>query len=276
MRNGPLMAHRCTGKSPWASQLRTHGSYRSEGGCWHSMLRALLDFSPVFGLPNTVLLVTGCLQWNPWTNEATQGISASSASQTLDAILGISSATSPAPVTSPARATSPAPAKSPSPVPSNASTKPPAAQLPTALSRPRRGPAGPASSRRRGGSAGRLSWSSLEGYCGCTCGAAATTGAAAGNTSCTCSDIQPNHYFCSDEAKWQKCGQGYMKPDSQVPEGYCQISCGRCQCAWVKQCDCSDTPPTPYYNCHQQAAWGQCGQAFMQGFCQISCGRCKF
>lgn len=239
------------------------------------MLRALLDFSPVFGLPNTVLLVTGCLQWNPWTNEATQGISASSASQTLDAILGISSATSPAPVTSLAPATSPAPAKSPSPVPASASTNA-AATSSAAANCTEQAPPGSSWTCQQQAAWGKCGATFMKVYCGCTCGAAATAGAASSNTSCTCSDIQPNHYFCSDEAKWQKCGQGYMKPDSQVPEGYCQITCGRCQCAWVKQYDCSDTPPTPYYNCHQQAAWGQCGQAFMQGFCQISCGRCKF
>ncbi|KAL4458150.1 hypothetical protein ABPG75_013015 [Micractinium tetrahymenae] len=101
--------------------------------------------------------------------------------------------------------------------------------------------------------------------------------------SCTCTDVQPNKYPCADEARWGKCGQGYMRPNADLPEGFCQISCKRCSCPVVSKCNCSDLQPPGSARCTQHAGWGSCGQEWMwkaysdrpQGYCQVTCGRCK-
>lgn len=101
-----------------------------------------------------------------------------------------------------------------------------------------------------------------------------------------------------------------MKPTPSVPEGFCQISCSRCNCDLVKRCLCTDTPPSAWYTCKQQKVrraslcfwakkqassahhaallcwvqeWGACNQPFMlsgdakhpTGWCQTTCGRCS-
>ena len=37
---------------------------------------------------------------------------------------------------------------------------------------------------------------------------------------------------------------------------------------------CDVAPPASAYSCEQQAAWGKCGEPWMDGFCFASCGRC--
>ncbi|GAB4815402.1 hypothetical protein N2152v2_002448 [Parachlorella kessleri] len=100
---------------------------------------------------------------------------------------------------------------------------------------------------------------------------------------CTCSDVNPNQYLCEDEARWGKCRNDYItKTTPDLPEGFCQLSCGRCPCDYVTKNKCTDVPPTPWYTCKQQKAWGKCNDAFMfadpkhvEGSCQVTCGRCK-
>jgi len=38
---------------------------------------------------------------------------------------------------------------------------------------------------------------------------------------------------------------------------------------------CSDIPPSSDYTCAQQAAWGKCGETWMQGYCCYSCHACQ-
>ncbi|GIL50951.1 hypothetical protein Vafri_7026, partial [Volvox africanus] len=56
---------------------------------------------------------------------------------------------------------------------------------------------------------------------------------------CGCSDVDPRDSFlrakvdfsCFDQARWGACSQPFMlETPEEVPEGYCQISCGRCPC----------------------------------------------
>ncbi|GLC36965.1 hypothetical protein PLESTM_000523400 [Pleodorina starrii] len=56
---------------------------------------------------------------------------------------------------------------------------------------------------------------------------------------CGCSDVDPRDsflrakvdYSCFDQARFGACGQSFMlETPEEVPEGYCQISCGRCSC----------------------------------------------
>ena len=38
-------------------------------------------------------------------------------------------------------------------------------------------------------------------------------------TACTCTDVQPNRYLCTDEARWGKCSAGFMQATKTLPEG---------------------------------------------------------
>ncbi|PSC71429.1 hypothetical protein C2E20_5236 [Micractinium conductrix] len=106
--------------------------------------------------------------------------------------------------------------------------------------------------------------------------------AAPAAAACTCTDVMPSRHSCADEAKWGSCGKRYMKPTTDVPEGFCQISCGRCTCPQVQQCECTDLQPSYGTTCQEHRAWGACGQEWMwmafgsrpRGYCQTTCARC--
>jgi len=74
---------------------------------------------------------------------------------------------------------------------------------------------------------------------------------------------------CAQQAAWGKCSAPWM-------DGYCTITCGRCE-GQVPAVDCSVDVPVPgsQYACSDQASWGQCGADWMRGvFCGKSCARC--
>ena len=88
-------------------------------------------------------------------------------------------------------------------------------------------------------------------------------------TSCD-TDVPPTaDHVCDQQAKWNKCGEPFMK-------GFCCKSCSpKCQKtddSTCSNCD-SDIPPTADHACDQQAKWNKCGEPFMKGFCCKSCSQ---
>eukprot|EP00884_Botryococcus_braunii_P004939 jgi/Botrbrau1/14446/Bobra.0014s0091.1 len=87
------------------------------------------------------------------------------------------------------------------------------------------------------------------------------------NKGCACSDVPSSPgTSCVNEVHANMCNQQWY-----VIGDFCQSSCDRCFCSGA----CSDSPPDNRYSCEQQAAWGQCQEAFMSGYCRKSCGVCK-
>eukprot|EP01026_Neomeris_dumetosa_P060689 TRINITY_DN5724_c0_g1_i3.p1 TRINITY_DN5724_c0_g1~~TRINITY_DN5724_c0_g1_i3.p1 ORF type:complete len:627 (-),score=35.91 TRINITY_DN5724_c0_g1_i3:525-2405(-) len=96
---------------------------------------------------------------------------------------------------------------------------------------------------------------------------------------CFCSDVSPPQYTCQQVNDLGLCNK-YSYDTSVVAEGYCQITCGRCDCPSDKLCVCSDVQPPGVWDCEQQKFWNKCDTMWMgdspsqNGYCQITCGGC--
>ncbi|CAD7697931.1 unnamed protein product [Ostreobium quekettii] len=116
---------------------------------------------------------------------------------------------------------------------------------------------------------------------------------------CRCSDVQPpGTLTCVQQRDYGKCRAIWMMVaplEVGLPEGYCQSTCGRCECegapVWedsmpvvegAGDCECSDVPvPDSTLSCEQQRELGKCFAVWMRrvdglkyGYCQKTCGLC--
>eukprot|EP00210_Caulerpa_lentillifera_P003877 g3704.t1 len=109
---------------------------------------------------------------------------------------------------------------------------------------------------------------------------------------CSCTDVPPDErYSCTEQQSFGKCDEIWMtssRPDLRLPSGFCQTTCGRCDCnlpvIGTEACQCDDVPPSGDFTCTQQQQFGQCQQSWMinapqelqlsNGFCASTCGRC--
>eukprot|EP01023_Acetabularia_acetabulum_P015011 TRINITY_DN17292_c0_g1_i4.p1 TRINITY_DN17292_c0_g1~~TRINITY_DN17292_c0_g1_i4.p1 ORF type:complete len:609 (-),score=81.66 TRINITY_DN17292_c0_g1_i4:680-2506(-) len=96
---------------------------------------------------------------------------------------------------------------------------------------------------------------------------------------CFCNDVPPDPYTCEQVNQLGLCNK-YTYDTTQVDQGYCQITCGRCDCPSDKLCICGDVRPPGSWNCQQQKMWGKCETLWMTdspgiaGYCQVTCGGC--
>lgn len=64
--------------------------------------------------------------------------------------------------------------------------------------------------------------------------------------SCSCTDTQPDStYTCAQQKAFGKCSTAFVGG-----KGFCQTTCGRCQCN--PSCSCDDVQPAGAYTCAQQ------------------------
>eukprot|EP01025_Chloroclados_australasicus_P060841 TRINITY_DN786_c0_g2_i1.p1 TRINITY_DN786_c0_g2~~TRINITY_DN786_c0_g2_i1.p1 ORF type:complete len:552 (-),score=33.26 TRINITY_DN786_c0_g2_i1:2008-3663(-) len=97
---------------------------------------------------------------------------------------------------------------------------------------------------------------------------------------CFCSDFPPKDYTCELVNSLGLCDRFVKDKNSPLPEGYCQTTCGRCDCPTDKLCICSDVVPSGQWPCDRQKKWGKCEDEWMfnaptkGGYCQITCERC--
>lgn len=112
------------------------------------------------------------------------------------------------------------------------------------------------------------------------------------SATCSCTDVPPDERFsCAEQQSYGKCEEEWMtspRLDLDLPQGFCQTTCGRCNCpipeAGSEQCRCDDVPPPGDFTCAQQQQFGQCQESWMiqapqelqlsNGYCATTCGRC--
>eukprot|EP00884_Botryococcus_braunii_P020648 jgi/Botrbrau1/7267/Bobra.0318s0005.2 len=148
----------------------------------------------------------------------------------------------------------------------------------------------------------------MNGYCRLSCGKCSNGTVMPAlpppvSSTDSCLDRSPDEkYTCTQQAAWGKCEEAWM-----AKGGFCKKACNRCAPPGPPEPPSPPSPPAPLtppspspppeppsppapppppicpddppkgnnYTCRQLAAWGKCGEAYMEGdICLMSCGRC--